>query len=564
MLLVSLAMGTWSWIKRPYKLQAEALAALEGKIQFVRTEPGQPEWLQPLFDEEEFRDVVHLSFHGKSKFTDEDAVHLRRFPRLFRLSLHGTGVHDEGLAQIARLNNLDTLSLKRTSITDDGLVHLSKLPRLKKLQISESQTLQGSCLQHVANLKSLEELEIRLMKPRDEDLKHIAKLTNLRSLIVECNIPTSESLSRLSKLPYLRTLDVRTTDLPPAVRLSSFPRIASLNINCSKVKQLRIEDMPRLQQLAVFPYGKLKQTDVELINLPRLGNIRNSFAFVKRLRMESLPSLTSLNFTYTAFDECVLKDLPSVSSVNLNHACVNGSLLDSLANLSSLKQLYLNSAFRVDHPVAIARSVPRRERLPLRHQEISRVAKLQQLQLLDASGIGMNDDAAKWLSSLGQLMFLNLRYNPISDDATKGFNQLTRLETLMLSNTRIGDSTLAALSKLETLRTLQLNDTNVSDSGLRSVGKLGNLQHLELANTKVTNAGLNHLNSLMDLRSLNLRGTEVTLDGVVHLCCLPELGNFYLPQRSYSVSHFQDLRAIFHPSLPPDPAKIMAELGEVE
>ena len=83
--------------------------------------------------------------------------------------------------------------------------------------------------------------------------------------------------------------------------------------------------------------------------------------------------------------------------------------------------------------------------------------------------------------------------------------RLSRVLVLDLSGTRITDEQLGRLSELDELHTLDLSDTAITSAGLSDLSKLTGLRKLTLSNTLVTNAGLEkHIPSFPALETLEL------------------------------------------------------------
>src|SRR5688572_1179966 len=84
-----------------YRKQHEAFASISQHARHVGARPGSPSWLRPFAEVNTFSDIGHLSFQGARKFSNGDLKQLSHLPKLHRLSLHGTGITDEGMSHLS-------------------------------------------------------------------------------------------------------------------------------------------------------------------------------------------------------------------------------------------------------------------------------------------------------------------------------------------------------------------------------------------------------------------------------------------------------------------------------
>jgi hypothetical protein len=97
-------------------------------------EPPAPPWLEWLFGDDFFADVVLVDVY-EPDFGDADVEHLKDLTELRSLQLSSTQVTDAGLEHLKGLANLTDLRLHHTQVTDAGLEHLRGLTKLKALYI---------------------------------------------------------------------------------------------------------------------------------------------------------------------------------------------------------------------------------------------------------------------------------------------------------------------------------------------------------------------------------------------------------------------------------------------
>ena len=77
-------------------------------------------------------EVLHFA---ETDLTDAGCAHLHGHINLWRFSLYGTHVTDEGLKCIRRMKKLTMLDIGETQITDAGLVELAHVPTIENLAL---------------------------------------------------------------------------------------------------------------------------------------------------------------------------------------------------------------------------------------------------------------------------------------------------------------------------------------------------------------------------------------------------------------------------------------------
>ncbi len=121
--------------------------------------------------------------------------------------LYPDDVTEDGLAHLADLITLQSLDLRATDITDAALVHLRRLTNLQELHLSRTR-VDGSGLVHLRGLERLHTLGLYACERlTDETVKHVAQLASLRSLsLAWCPQLTDASMVELTELRELHTL----------------------------------------------------------------------------------------------------------------------------------------------------------------------------------------------------------------------------------------------------------------------------------------------------------------------------------------------------------------------
>jgi len=154
------------------------------------------------------------SLPSESTFDDSDLErlirlipHLQQFDTLYRLSLNGTNISDEGLSYLVDFDHLWGLRIWRADISDHGLQHISRIKNLKLLSLDNC-NITDEGIRHLQNLKRLEVLTLDGTDVTDEGLKHLLSLKNLKHLSLSNTGVTDEGCAELLKaIPDLEILD---------------------------------------------------------------------------------------------------------------------------------------------------------------------------------------------------------------------------------------------------------------------------------------------------------------------------------------------------------------------
>ncbi|EAG7032952.1 LPXTG cell wall anchor domain-containing protein [Listeria monocytogenes] len=163
------------------------------------------------------------------------------------------------------------------------------------------------------------------------DISALNGLVNLSNLNVSNNKITSFNLNANSNLPMLSAVDIRSNNL----------------------KNINVQDQPKLWTFKCDTGSSSELTEVTLKNLPTLivaGNgssaYQNDIVFsstpgLSKVILENLPSISSsLRLDRCAIEELVINNLPKVSMVNISNNKI--TTLEGLENLSAVNTLYVS------------------------------------------------------------------------------------------------------------------------------------------------------------------------------------------------------------------------------
>ncbi|ENU2542431.1 LapB repeat-containing protein, partial [Listeria monocytogenes] len=200
------------------------------------------------------------------------------------------------------LNKITSLTATSKGIVD--LTGIDLLSKLTSLSISENQIT---------------------------DISALNGLVNLSNLNVSNNKITSFNLNANSNLPMLSAVDIRSNNL----------------------KNINVQDQPKLWTFKCDTGSSSELTEVTLKNLPTLivaGNgssaYQNDIVFsstpgLSKVILENLPSISSsVRLDRCAIEELVINNLPKVSMVNISNNKI--TTLEGLENLSAVNTLYVS------------------------------------------------------------------------------------------------------------------------------------------------------------------------------------------------------------------------------
>lgn len=150
-----------------------------------------------------------------------------------QLSFFDRQVADACLVHLAELTTLEWLELYKTQLTDAGMVHLAGLRRLRFLDLSHNRAVTDAGLVHLAGLTGLEELVLKATHITDIGLAHLRGLTALRKLQLAFTEVSDAGLVHLAGLTHLRELGLachRVTDDRLPYLLPHLRRLTSLEL----------------------------------------------------------------------------------------------------------------------------------------------------------------------------------------------------------------------------------------------------------------------------------------------------------------------------------------------
>ncbi|WP_180716240.1 LapB repeat-containing protein, partial [Listeria monocytogenes] len=242
------------------------------------------------------------------------------------------------------------------------------------------------------------------------DISALNGLVNLSNLNVSNNKITSFNLNANSNLPMLSAVDIRSNNL----------------------KNINIQDQPKLWTFECDTGSSSELTEVTLKNLPTLivaGNgssaYQNDIVFsstpgLSKVILENLPSISSsVRLDRCAIEELVINNLPKVSMVNISNNKI--TTLEGLENLSAVSKIdaYENLVTEIENLHAF----PKLQTLTVDNNHIS---------VLPTS-LKTENPVLTTLSAMNQTITLKQKVivsDLVLDNEVKNFGQITTAKSI--------------------------------------------------------------------------------------------------------------------------------------
>lgn len=277
-----------------------------------------------------------------------------------------------------------------------------------------------------------------------------------------------------------------------------------------------------------IPYGSYPRQFVETIQ--NLSNLRVlDVSYNDGLNIEdfdgilALPKLEILNATGCQSAGGYTKNIhPQVRSLNLRGVHINApGLAYTVPNLEVLFVTYFNGSIQDLVLFAELKEFYCNEvqftETQLEQMELSVLSKLEILDFSRCSAKGVPFET--FAPNLKKLILLDS--NVTGGDVSHIAN-LENLEMLDLSGTKISAASIKKISLLSKLKSLHLNGTNIRDAAFTSLAGLQNLEILELQNINLSLSDLKQLAFLTQLKLLNISGLNNQNVDSTHIEALKE------------------------------------------
>ena len=285
-------------------------------------------------------------------------------------------------------------------------------------------------------------------------------------------------------------------------------RIISLDFG--NLKTLTDEMLVRLDGLKYLTHLNLSDTSVTNAGLKHLQN---------------LPALRYLDLSrLPAIDAAGLRELENVPSLRFLILWLNelsSEDLEQIARLQQIDELLISPIGLTDEDLKPLGKLVALKKLSLPQANLngSFINHLTngKLSYLEVASPQLTLDGWSNVEKLPSLFEVNIGASSVTNDYLKPLLAHDRLERLQLAWTAINDGAAEIFTKMDRLEHLYLRGTPITNAFLAEVPRMKNLSLLELWETSVTDAGIQHLEGLDRLKSIDLRGTKVTSRGVARL-----------------------------------------------
>lgn len=232
---------------------------LNADADYTRTADGWylPGWTIKVLGRSYFDTLDHVHLLGP-EFSDDDVARLDAIRHVNRISIKGTSVTAEGLAQIPIIPGVENLEVDWSLISLASVARLRQFEELKHLTIigkDETTAPVQAPIEQLGELKQIRSLGLSAQTLDANDAAALAALPNLEFLTIWS--PLSDEQDNRETPDAAPSAIAETDDLQPFVKLGESLSLKGMRLNVSHMK-LAAED---LRALAAIPTMNLLQID---------------------------------------------------------------------------------------------------------------------------------------------------------------------------------------------------------------------------------------------------------------------------------------------------------------
>lgn len=217
----------------------------------------------------EQRKVVGLmdsasEFKTTRALTDPIAVQVDKGVTEFSVGAEGLTTDDD--LKPLESSKAVKITLRKASITGDGLKYIENIPTLKVLSLPQS-IVQN--LQHVQNMKSLEELDLDKTYITDAQLEPISHLHLKRIDLSSTNVSTLQALKNMQSLQVValnRARELGSDGMKVLGQLTNLKHLYLNHTNISKEDLQYLTNLSQIQEIQLYYCPKLTEADVLALN----------------------------------------------------------------------------------------------------------------------------------------------------------------------------------------------------------------------------------------------------------------------------------------------------------
>jgi Leucine-rich repeat (LRR) protein len=307
---------------------AEPKRAMAASAVAGRGDAAIAEWLRAIGGKVQMADgtITGVSLNGTS-ITDQEFVILTKLPRLRQLSLQHTEISTIGLEQLAQVHSLERLDLGHTLLGDNALPMLASLTNLRVLELP-STLVEGTGLAALTALPNLREIDLGNAPIANEGMAQLAQLTGLESINLRHTDITDAGMAHFAALKNLKRLDLTSLDITEKglEGLALLTQLEDLDLSFTRFAEPGLEMITKLTSLA------------------RLGLEQTSITDKGMEWVAQLPKLEALNLNYTAVGDggiALLSKNTAFSELKLDRTDVTDKSLPWLTAQKNLQYLDL-------------------------------------------------------------------------------------------------------------------------------------------------------------------------------------------------------------------------------
>ncbi|MBI5758088.1 MAG: SUMF1/EgtB/PvdO family nonheme iron enzyme [Planctomycetales bacterium] len=273
---------------------------------------------------------------SKPAVTDDELARLRGCRRLQTLLLFGTPVTGFGLSHLADVRTLTNLDLSTNALSDTGLATVATFTQLRSLNLTSNRGLTDAALAHLRPLAQLETLWLDDLNITDAGVRSLSELHRLRRLHLATgpeltDIGVTQLIRQNAALELLAIADDsgRRTLAP----LAQAPRLQSLLISGNQLPPTGLTVLQALPELRSLEIRTPLKPD-ELVRVSELSQLRR---VLLRFLHGNSPSPGDEAFT-------TLARLPLLEEIDISgtQPSPSDTVLEKWAAIPHLKSVSLN------------------------------------------------------------------------------------------------------------------------------------------------------------------------------------------------------------------------------
>jgi hypothetical protein len=479
------------------------------------------------------------------------------------------------MACLGKLQSLNDLTLSVPKVTDAGLHHLANLKSLREVEIKliDPSRIQGPGLAVLAEIPSLQRLWLHTFSKAllDGHLKYIKNLSSLKKLDIRRATISGIGFRHLSSLSKLEEIDLFNTPVTDdgLAHLAALPSVKRLRLDTGLAVQSGISDrgMVHLGKMRSLEHLRLPSTitDNGLVHLGQSKSLKslnlkdNDISDKGLAGLGKIKSLESLIIWRPRARDGVITDkglaylskLPNLKSLEFGWRGKPNFTEEGLKHLSrikSLEELHLGAAVITNSELAHLAKLTNLRSLqfcssaedPVTDEGLAKLTYLRSLQALHVSGGGKMTVSA--LSCLNQIPTLTKlkALDIVQDDSGLNIGELTRLDYLRLKfagDSGLRDEDMACLAKLTHLKDFQITPWAPEKNTF-------------------TDAGMAHLAALTSLRLLWVGSPRLTDKSLSYIANMKQMWNLRVSGRftDKGLRHLEGLKYLERLRITPEQA----------